>query len=305
MPTVSLNGADVYYQERGAGPPALFVHGMCGDADVWDDQVDRLAGAGGGNGGGADGPAGHLRCVAYDRRGHSRSSLGLAGQRSVAAHGDDAAALIRALDLAPCLLVGSSSGARIGLDVVRRYPELLRGAVLTEPPLFALDPAGGAALRAELRPALQQALAAGGPRAAVDAFFRFMCPGLWGTLDEARRERYRANAGELLPDLQLPPYQVTEDDLAGVRVPCLVVRGDRSHPTMMRIADRLAAGIPGATKVVLRGSGHVTYAEQPAAFAEAVRAFAAATPPAPGAAPRGGRGGRGSGAGYACRSPRQ
>ena len=264
MPTVSLNGADVYYQERGAGPPALFVHGMCGNADVWDDQVDRLAS--------------QLRCVTYDRRGHSRSSLGDAQQRTVGLHGDDAAALIRALDLAPCLLVGSSSGARIGLDVVRRSPALLRGAVLSEPPLFALDPAGGAALQAELRPALQQALAAGGPRAAVDAFFRFMCPGLWEALDEARRERYRANAGELLPDLQMPPYQVTPEELDGVRVPCLVVRGDRSHPVMRRVADRLAAGLPGATKAVLRGSGHVTYAEQPAAFAEAVRAFAGTTP---------------------------
>ena len=275
MPTVSLNGADVYYQERGEGPPALFVHGMCGDADVWEDQVDRLAG--------------RFRCVAYDRRGHGRSSLGAVQQRTVGLHGDDAAALVRALGLAPCLLVGSSSGARVGLDVVRRYPELLGGAVLSEPPLFALDPAGGAALQAELRPALQRALDAGGPRAAVDAFFQFMCPGLWGALDEARRERYRANAGELLPDLQQPPYQVTPDDLARVHVPCLVVRGDHSHPVLMRVADQLAAGLPGATKAVLRGSGHVTYAEQPAAFAAAVLTFAAATP---GAFTRGRRRGR-------------
>jgi 3-oxoadipate enol-lactonase len=264
MPTVSLNGADVYYQERGAGPPVLFVHGMCGDAGVWDDQVHRLAG--------------RFRCVAYDRRGHSRSSLGDVQQRTVGLHADDAAALIRALGLAPCLLVGSSSGARIGLDVVRRYPELLSGAVLSEPPLFALDPAGGAALQAELRPALQRALAAGGPRAAVDAFFEFVCPGLWGALDESRRERYRANAGELLPDLQMPPYQVTGEELARVGVPCLVVSGDRSHPAMMRIADRLAAALAGAALVRLDGCGHVTYAEQPAAFAAAVLTFAAATP---------------------------
>ena len=161
MPTVLLNGADVHYQERGAGPPVLFVHGMCGDAEVWEDRL-----------------AGRFRCVAYDRRGHSRSSLGDVQQRTVGLHADDAAALIRVLGLAPCLLVGSSSGARVGLDVARRYPELLAGAVLSEPPLFALDPAGGAALRAALGPALQRALAAGGPRAAVDAFFAFMCPGL-------------------------------------------------------------------------------------------------------------------------------
>jgi pimeloyl-ACP methyl ester carboxylesterase len=260
MPTVPLNGADIYYEERGAGLPVLFVHGMCGNANVWDGQVDRLSD--------------RFRCVTYGRRGHSRSSLGEVEQRTVAMHGDDAAALIRALGLAPCLLVGSSGGARVGIDVVLRYPEQLRGAVLSEPPLFALDPAGGTQFQADLRPKLQQAVADGGAGAAVDVFFEHVCPGLWGAIDDERREVYRANAGELLPDLQMPAYQVGPDDLAGVRTPCLVVRGDRSHPVLMRIADRLAECIPGAEPVVLRGCGHVAYAERPDAFADAVGAFA-------------------------------
>jgi pimeloyl-ACP methyl ester carboxylesterase len=159
MPDVSLNGADFFFRARGSGPPILFVYGMCGDADVRDEQVDRLGG--------------RFRCVTYDRRGHSRSSLGDVPQRTVGLHGDDAAALIRALGLAPCLLVGSSGGARVGLDVVRRYPVL------------------------------------------------------------------------------------------------------------MRVADRLAEGIPVATLVRLQACGHVTYAEQPAAFAAAVRALAAAGGPSP------------------------
>jgi pimeloyl-ACP methyl ester carboxylesterase len=261
MPTIAVNGTDLYYEERGSGPAILFVHGMCGFANVWDDQVGRLA---------AD-----FRCVTYDRRGHSRSRLGDVQQRTVELHADDAAGLIRALGLAPCLLVGSSGGARVGLDVVRRYPELLVGAVLSEPPVFALEPAAAAAAQPEMAARLQAALAQGDPRAAVDAFFDFMCPGLWRAIDEPRRDLYRANAGELLPDLQMPPYRVSPADLADVRVPCLVVRGDRSHPLLQRIAGTLASSIPDAELVELRGSGHVTYAEQPEAFAAAVRGFAA------------------------------
>lgn len=260
MPSIPVNGTDLYYEERGSGRPVLFMHGMCGFAEVWNDQVDRLS---------AD-----FRSVTYDRRGHSRSPLGDTAQRTVELHADDAAGLIRALDLAPCLLVGSSGGARVALDVVRRYPELLSGAALSEPPVFALDPAGGAEVMADLKPALQAAMESGGPPAAVDAFFDYMCPGLWHAIDERRRDLYRANAGELLPDLQMPPYQVTPGDLAEVRVPCLVLKGDRSHPSLMRIADTIGRSIPGAELVELRGSGHVTYAEQPGAFAAAVRAFA-------------------------------
>jgi pimeloyl-ACP methyl ester carboxylesterase len=162
----------------------------------------------------------------------------------------------------------------VALDVVRRYPGLLRGAVLSEPPVFALDPTGGAQVMADLKPRIQAAMAGGGARAAVDAFFDYMCPSLWHAIDDVRRAPYRANAGELLPDLQMPTYRVTPADLASVRVPCLIVKGDRSNPSLMRIADVLAARIPGAELVELRGSGHVTYAERPEAFAAAVRAFA-------------------------------
>jgi pimeloyl-ACP methyl ester carboxylesterase len=57
-------------------------------------------------------------------------------------------------------------------------------------------------------------------------------------------------------------------------MPCLIVKGDRSNRSLTRIADTLAANILGAELVELRGSGHVTYAEQPAAFAAAVRTLA-------------------------------
>jgi 3-oxoadipate enol-lactonase len=256
-----VNGADIYYEERGTGPAVLFIHGMCGNANVWDDQVTRL---------GDD-----VHCVAYDRRGHTRSSLGEIERRTVQLHGDDTAALIRALDLAPCLLVGSSGGARVGVDVVLRYPDLLSGAVLSEPPLFELDPAAATVFQAELGPILQRALEAGGPRSAVDAFFENVCPGLWRSINDQRREIYRANAGELLADLQMPPYQVGAEDLERVRVPCLIVRGDRSHPSLMCTAGLLAKGIAGAELIELADSGHVTYAEQPGAFASAVHSFAA------------------------------
>lgn len=217
MPTISLNGAELYYEDRGSGPRVLFIHGMCGNANVWDGQVERLAG--------------QLHCVTYDRRGHRRSSLGDIQQRTVEMHADDAAALIRALGLMPCLLVGSSSGARIALDVARRYPELLSGAMLSEPPLFALDPTGAAQFQAEARSRLQQAMTDGGPRAAVDAFFEYVCPVLWQALDEPQRDVYRDNAGELMPDLQMRTYQVERHDLARLKVPCLVVKGAGAMPS--------------------------------------------------------------------------
>ena len=260
MSTASVNGTELYYEQAGIGHNLLFVHGMCGHADVWQDQMRRLS------------P--RFRCTAYDRRGHTRSPLGDVAQRSVELHADDAAGLIRALALAPCLLVGSSGGARVGVDVVRRYPELLSGAILSEPPLFALEPQGAEAMIAELKPKIEQAVDASGPRAAVDAFFEYMCPGLWEIIDELRKDTYRDNSAELFGDLQMPPYQISAEDLKAIGVRCRIISGDQSLPLLRRIAKTLAENIPRATFVELQRSGHVTYAEQPERFVQTVEDFA-------------------------------
>ncbi len=259
--SVSVNGTQLYYEEAGEGQPMLFIHGMCGDASIWADQMQRLS------------P--QFRCIAYDRRGHSRSPLGHISQRTVELHADDAAQMIMELGLAPCILVGSSGGARVAVDIVRRYPRLIKGAVLAEPPLFALDSEGGNVFIGRMKPAIEAAVAQGGPRAAVDAFFELVCLGLWRALSEERRDTpYRANVEELFGDLTMPLYQITSADLAQIRVPCLSIRGNESDPMFRTIAATLAQNIPDARLIELQGSGHVTYFEQPTEFAAAVRAFA-------------------------------
>jgi 3-oxoadipate enol-lactonase len=77
---------------------------MCGDGRVWADQVNRLAD--------------RFRCTTYDRRGHTRSPRSDA-TGTVELHADDLAGLITALDLGPTIVVGSSGGARVSLDLIR------------------------------------------------------------------------------------------------------------------------------------------------------------------------------------------
>ena len=257
MATCLVNGTNLYYESTGAGTPALFIHGMCGNANVWNGQVKLVSD--------------RLRCVTYDRRGHTRSPLGDIKQRTVELHADDAATLIEQLGIAPCLLVASSGGARIGIDLVRRYSSLFRAAVLSEPPIFGLDPEeGGGQIVADLQPSLEAAFRRNDPRAAVDAFFEYMCPGLWRRIDDLAREPYRANHPELLPDLQMPPYQISTEDLSRIQTPCSIVTGSESHPVLRRVARVIADAMPRATLVEMQGVGHVTYAEAPEEFAAVI-----------------------------------
>src|SRR5690349_17915141 len=161
MPDVRVNGVRLHFEVTGDGPPLVFVHGMCGRGGVWSGQVDRLSDS--------------FTCVTYDRRGHG-SSTDRDIPHTVPLHGDDLAGLIRGLELPPVVLVGSSGGARVGLDVVLRHSGILAGAMLSEPPVFSLDPERGRAFMSVVVPAVQPRLDAGDLRGAVDAFFEVVCP---------------------------------------------------------------------------------------------------------------------------------
>jgi 3-oxoadipate enol-lactonase len=264
MPTIEIRDTTLYCESTGYGMPLLFIHGMCGDADVWRGQVRRLAD--------------RCRCITYDRRGHTRSALGIEAE-SVPTHAEDAAALITTLGVRP-IVVGSSGGARIAVELCRRHPDLLAGTVLSEPPIFSLDPSAGDALVAQLSAVVGPVATSEGPRAAVDAFFTLVCPGLWSTLDETAKDRYRANAHMMLAEFGGPRYHLSVDDLSTVTVPALVIAGTTSHPALRSMSRILARGLPNARFVELPGSGHVTYAERPDEFADAVAAFATELQPA-------------------------
>jgi pimeloyl-ACP methyl ester carboxylesterase len=259
MPEAAVNGVRLHHDVAGDGPPLVFVHGMCGRGAVWAGQVDRLSDA--------------FTCVTYDRRGHGTSSGG-DSPHTVPLHGDDLAALVRHLELAPVVLVGSSGGARICLDVLLRHPGLLAGAVLSEPPVFSLAPERGREFMDRVVPEVQPRLETGDLRGAVDAFFEVVCPGLWRRLDEDGREPYRASGQMLVADLQQPPFAVTPDDLSAIRPPVLAIAGSSSDPFLRSTPRVIADAVPSASLLELAECGHVTYAEQPDAFAEAVRTFA-------------------------------
>lgn len=259
MATVNISDMSLYYERTGEGPAILFVHGIFGDADAWTEQAARLSN--------------RYTCVRYDRRGYTRSTRGTATVTD-ALHADDAAALIEALGLAPCLVVGSSSGAAITVDVALRHLRLLRGVVLSEPPLFSIDPDAGQALMSEVGPRIDEAMATGGLPAGVDAFMSTVCPGLWSIVDDDRKANYRANAEIGFTDLQSPSLDTAPADLAAAALPALVLSGSASHPSFRSVAHHLATALPDARFAELEGSGHVTYAEQPDEFANAVRVFA-------------------------------
>lgn len=268
MPTVTVRDTSLYYDMVGSGEPALlFIHGMCGSTRNWEGQIQQLSS--------------EFTCVAIDRRGHSRSAPGN-GDQSIGTHAEDAAALIQALDLGQPVVVGSSSGGAITMELIHRYPERVRGAVVIEPPLLHLEPEAGKALVDELTPVIAAATESGEPRDAVDAFFEKVCTQFWSQADDTVKNRFRENAPMLFATLEAEGATFTAQDLAYIDKPVWVMSGSDSFRTGRTIARSLAASLPNSRFIEYEDCGHVTYAEKPEEFAQTVRAFArqVATPAA-------------------------
>src|SRR5689334_11613384 len=88
------DGARLFRRDWGAGKPVLFLSGWALTGEMWAYQMLDLVDQG-------------LRCVAYDRRGHGRSSdPGRGYEYDTLA--DDLAAVLEQLDLREVTLVGHS-----------------------------------------------------------------------------------------------------------------------------------------------------------------------------------------------------
>src|SRR4029453_16610967 len=98
MPTVTVNGAELYYEVRGTGPLVLLIMGATGDGGHFDELAAQLAD--------------EFTVISYDRRGNGRSPVPV-GWRTTSPEeqGDDAAALLDALGTGPAGVFATSRGA--------------------------------------------------------------------------------------------------------------------------------------------------------------------------------------------------
>ncbi|HEV8671964.1 MAG TPA: alpha/beta hydrolase [Candidatus Limnocylindria bacterium] len=256
--TIQANGTELYYELRGRGPAVLFISGATGDAGHFSATAERLAD--------------EFKTIAYDRRGNSRSPRPAGWTTTtMAEQADDAAALVRALGVEPVVCFATSGGGDVGIELLLRDPDLLRGIILHEPALSApiMTPEEA---QAALAPIVGPAMASGGPRAVVEAFVRhFAGSENWDRLDPALRERMLGNAQTFL-GAEVEPFLTYRPEPAALlasRVPLRIGLGTSSVRDAIGGAQWLA-DVLGLRPVTIPG-GHAPYFEDSDRFARDLR----------------------------------
>ena len=107
----------ISYTEQGAGPVALFVHGVLLNAHLWRHQLAHLSDI--------------RRCIAVDLLAHGDTEVAPDQDVSVTANARMLAAFLDALDIARVDLVGNDSGGGIAQILAALHPERLHSLTLT------------------------------------------------------------------------------------------------------------------------------------------------------------------------------
>ena len=106
---------DLWTEQVGTGPDVLLIGGLGDTIESWQFQLDGLAD--------------RYRITAFDNRGAGRTQMP-DGPATVEMMADDAAAVLRALDIPSAHAAGFSGGSVICQELALRHPDLVRSLVL-------------------------------------------------------------------------------------------------------------------------------------------------------------------------------
>ncbi len=253
----AIPGASLYYEMAGQGPALVLAHAGVADRRMWDDQFPVFAR--------------HFRVVRYDARGYGNSPL-TPGPFS---HYQDLYELLRFLGIERAHLIGCSMGGGTCVDLAVTHPERVSSLI---PVCSALS---GYQFHGEM-PALFLQLVTALKEERFDEAAE-LAVRIWvdgpergpDQVDPHVQDRVREMSVKVLVNeavQQQPPEPPAIERLGSLAVPTLVIAGELDDPSVKEMAGLLAAGIPGARKLMIRAA-HFPNMEKPAEFNQAVLTF--------------------------------
>jgi len=118
MTYAQINGADIYYEERGKGDETiLFSHGLLWSSQMFRHQIDSLSKK--------------YRVIAYDHRGQGKTEVTSSGY-DMDTLTQDALQLLDHIGIEKVHFVGLSMGGFVGMRLAARYPDRITSLTLIE-----------------------------------------------------------------------------------------------------------------------------------------------------------------------------
>jgi pimeloyl-ACP methyl ester carboxylesterase len=194
---------------------------------------------------------------------------------SVRQHAEDLAAFIEALGVGPVYLVAHSRGGSVAVRTAQARPALVKKLVLMEGGFGALlqKPASGddgpglSPIRKAVKARFDQGDIDGGLEVWIDRD----TPGTWARRKEEDRQRSRDNAWTLIAGESGNP--VTCADVGGLKMPVLLLQGEKTPRRNATIVDATHKCLPSAERATIPDAGHAMHVMNPAGFEKTLVQF--------------------------------
>jgi pimeloyl-ACP methyl ester carboxylesterase len=257
-----LEAGDVklWVERSGQGPDVLLIAGLADPAEGWQLQLERLAD--------------RYRLIAFDNRGSGRTSMS-EEPLSATTMADDAAELLRALEIPSAHVVGFSMGSAIAQELALRHPQLVRSLVLVS--TYARP---DALFRSQLKFWRWLPVVAPSQRAFFEAFFTWLyTPRAHedGSVDQLIQESlafpHQQSVEAFQAQVDVCLAHDTTNRLWKIAAPTLVLSGELDTVLPSRFGAAVAAGIPNARFDIVPGAAHQFFQELPDEFNARVDAF--------------------------------
>lgn len=123
---VEVTGDHLAYRVTGSGIPLLCIAGGGGNGDFFLPLADQLSS--------------NYKVITYDRRANAGSTINSPNEFSIEQQAKDAVAILDETDVDSAYILGNSSGAVIALEVLKKFPNRVKGIIVHEPPLAKTHP---------------------------------------------------------------------------------------------------------------------------------------------------------------------
>jgi pimeloyl-ACP methyl ester carboxylesterase len=257
---VRADDLDIWTEQVGGGPDILLIGGLGDTVESWQFQLDGLAD--------------RYRMTAFDNRGAGRTRMP-DEPATVAAMADDAAAVLRALDVPSAHVAGFSGGSIISQELALRHPEIVRSLVL-QSTWGAMD----TCLRSYVKFIRWLAEAAPSERDFLEDFFLIIYTArahndgtVAAFIDEAVAFPYKQSPEDTQRTLDAFAAHETIDRLHQISAPTLVLAGGLDPTARPELGRVVADAIPGALFEVQEGESHQPFQEVPDQWNARVDAF--------------------------------
>ena len=219
------DGTEIFYKDWGPkdAQPIVFHHGWPLSADDWDTQMLYFLANG-------------YRVVAFDRRGHGRSSQVSTGN-DMDQYAADASAVVEHLDLRNAVHIGHSTGGGVVARYVAKFGQpqgrVAKAVLLSAvPPLMVKTPGNPEGTPLEVFDGLRKALAANRSQFYLDLptgpFYGFNRPGVKpvpGAIQNWWRQGMMGGAIAHYEGIKAFSETDQTEDLKAITVPTLVLHG--------------------------------------------------------------------------------